>query len=455
MQLFQGIIDIYDGNDAISLNDAWERGVRVILHETSCGTYKKDALYKARKQQALRMGFLWAGYHLVSAEDISAQLKVFLGMEDGSDPRVGMAIDWEESSRGTASADQIREFVQRFNQAMKPRFADRYPILYGRYSILTEDRGINRGDALLGKCALWYARYTNGPLQIPNKTWPGYTLWQFDDEKRKFGAPSVNVLPGADWNRFAGTESELRNRWPFGGAVHGGGLPVQPAAGTVVPPVVQPVGDAVVPPVVQPDGGFAGRVAAIALQEWSFFGSQTYDINGFPTQIGHKESEDGWYQRVGTYWKEGAELDGIDGRNHAWYWSAAFLSWVMRTAGAGARFHYASEDSVCISQAIIDKLNGNPAAGFCGVRLAEEKPAVGDIVCWARQPGITYDNLNGGVYAARCDLVLSVAANQIEIVGGDIGDSVTRRTLTLENGLVKAAAQDGEYLFVLMKNRIV
>ncbi|MGA8655028.1 MAG: DUF2272 domain-containing protein [Chthoniobacterales bacterium] len=443
MNLFQGIIDIFDGNKTIDLNDAWKRGVRVILHEASRGTYKKDALYKARKQQALGMGFLWAGYHLLSAEDIGAQLKAFLAMEDGADPRVGLAIDWEESDRGTASADQIRDFVRRFNEAMKPRYPDRYPIFYARHSILQEDQRIENGDALLGKCPLWYARYTNGPLEIPTKTWPGYTLWQFDDEKRKFGAPSVDVLPGADWNRFQGTESDLRNRWPFSAPANRGALPVQPVDGTGTPPVAQPV------------GSFADHVAAIALQEWSFFGSQTYDISGFPKQVGHKEGEDGWYQRIGAYWKDGAGLDGIDGRNHSWYWSAPFISWIMRSAGAGAQFHYSSEDSVYISQAIIDKRNGNLAAGFWGVRLTEAQAVVGDMVCWARQPGIAYDNLNGGNYEARCDLVVSVGPNQIDVIGGDVGDSVTRRSLALENGLVKEGAQSGEYLFALMKNRIV
>jgi hypothetical protein len=83
MNRFEGIIDICDLNDAINLKDAWNRGVRVILHETSCGTHKKHKLYKERKRQALGLGFLWAGYHLLSAEDIGAQLDMFLTMEAG------------------------------------------------------------------------------------------------------------------------------------------------------------------------------------------------------------------------------------------------------------------------------------------------------------------------------------------------------------------------------------
>src|SRR2546423_11611034 len=158
MNLFQGIIDIYDGNDRIDLDDAWNRGVRAILHQTSRGTYRRDALYAERKKRALDMNFLWAGYHLLSAEDVGDQLKYFLAVEDGSDPRVGLAIDWEKSGKGTATGDQVRDFVGRFNKAMKPRYPDRYPILYGG-NLVREDAGIQAGDTLLARCPLWYVRY--------------------------------------------------------------------------------------------------------------------------------------------------------------------------------------------------------------------------------------------------------------------------------------------------------
>jgi lysozyme len=326
MNIFQGIIDIYDGNTEIDLEDAWKRGVRAILHETSRGLYKKkDRAYLERKKAALDMGFLWAGYHLVSSEDVNEQLKVFLAMEDGSDPRIGMAIDWEKTSKGIASGDQIRELVERFNTTMKPRYPDRYPILYGG-NLIREDEGIQKGDALLAKCPLWYAFLNANPLTnkkypFPRKTWSTYTLWQFDDEKRQHGAPPPNVLPGADWNRFQGTEDDLRNAWPFGGLTAGGVLPVHPLTNEVITAAAPPV------------PGFAGRAAAIALQEWDFWGKQTYDLNGHATLVGHKEMQPGWYERVGIYWDQGVRIHGVDGRNRDWAWSAAFISWVMRTAG--------------------------------------------------------------------------------------------------------------------------
>jgi GH25 family lysozyme M1 (1,4-beta-N-acetylmuramidase) len=442
MNLFQGIIDIYDGNDRIDLDDAWNRGVRAILHQTSRGTYRTDALYAERKKRALDMNFLWAGYHLLSAEDVGDQLNYFLAIEDGSDPRVGLAIDWEKSRKGTATGDQVRDFVGRFNKAMKPRYPDRYPILYGG-NLVREDAGIQAGDTLLAKCPLWYVRYNAaGPIEIPAKTWPTYTLWQFDNEKRKYGGPPSEVLPGADFNRFQGTDAELRSAWPFGGAAGGGALPVDPQTGKVIKPAQAPV------------AGFAGRAISLAIQEWNFFGDQTYDINGHATHVGHKEGEPGWYQRVGTYWKEGVHINGIDGRDDV-PWSAAFISWLMRTAGAGVQFNYSEGHSHYIHPAIIAKRNGDTSAGYWCSRLNEAKPVPGDLLCYARQPGIDYDHQDGGDYKAHTDLVVKVGAGQVEVIGGNVGNSVTRRPIPLdEQGHLVQHVVSGELLFGLMQNRI-
>ncbi len=193
---------------------AWQQGVRAILHETSQGAYKKDTRYRDRKIEALAKGFLWAGYHLLSDEDVDQQLDAFLGMEDGSDPRVALAIDWELSKHGTMSYENVQLFIRRFTDRFKPMYKDRHPMLYAG-KLVRETPGVVSGDALLAKCPLWYARYAHAPYEIPVKTWPTYTLWQFDDENRRYGAPPPTVLPGADWNRFAGTLDDLERAWPF------------------------------------------------------------------------------------------------------------------------------------------------------------------------------------------------------------------------------------------------
>jgi lysozyme len=213
--MFGGIIDIYAEND-IDFDNAWARGVRCILHETGRGLFETDKKYQQRKVVALQKGFLWAGFHLLSAENLEEQLDRFLSLENGGDARVGMAIDWESSQKGTMSFADLRRFIQLFNQRMKPTYPDRYPILYGGYKI-REEKALAAGDSLLTKCPLWYQRYKTAPEGIPVKTWPSYALWQFDNEKRSNGGPPKNVLPGSDWNRFNGTLERLQNAWPFAG----------------------------------------------------------------------------------------------------------------------------------------------------------------------------------------------------------------------------------------------
>jgi predicted chitinase len=208
-----------------------------------------------------------------------------------------------------------------------------------------------------------------------------------------------------------------------------------------------------------PDSGTAGsfgpRAASIALAEWRKFGEQTYDISGHATHIGHKEGETPYYQYVGEYWKYGVNNDTLTGLDHSVPWSAAFISWVMRTAGAGDRFNYSPQHSVYIFRAIKDLLQGKPQAGYYCYQLREWKPQVGDLVCWARREGIDYQHQNGGDYPGHCDVVVEVGADQVQVVGGNVGDSVTKRPLALNaGGFLQAVNQGGENLFGIMRCRL-
>lgn len=198
---------------------------------------------------------------------------------------------------------------------------------------------------------------------------------------------------------------------------------------------------------------FSEKIVATASEEWQYFDRQTYDISGHLTHRGKLEGEDPYYKRIGEYWIEGTQTHGIDGRDHGMPWSAAFISWVMKKAGAGAAFRYSTQHSVYISQAIRDCLNGR-AAGFWGRRLEEYAPKIGDLVCWARQDGIDYGHQASGNYAGHSDIVVEVHADRVEVIGGNVGDSVTKRPLPLVNGFLQQGRHSGELLFALMENRV-
>lgn len=207
-----------------------------------------------------------------------------------------------------------------------------------------------------------------------------------------------------------------------------------------------------IPPVSTLAAGFTANAASIAIDEWHFFGDQRYNRNGGIIHSGHKEGEDGWWQRVGLYWEK-IGRDDLDGRDHDWPWSAAFISWVMRQAGAGNRFSYSSSHATYISKSIRDRNQGNANALYWGYRLNERKPQVGDLVCWDRDPDkvVDYDHQYLGNYSSHTDLVVSVGTDQIDVIGGNVGNSVTRRSLVLTSeGYLAAGEQGGETLFAIM-----
>jgi hypothetical protein len=110
---------------------------------------------------------------------------------------------------------------------------------------------------------------------------------------------------------------------------------------------------------------------------------------------------------------------------------------------------------VYIYQAIRDLLQNNTAAGYWCWRLNELKPKIGDIVCWSRQAGIDYDHQNGGEYKGHCDIVVEVLSNRVNVIGGNVGDSVTRRPLPLNDfGFLRPVTVNSETLFAIMQNRI-
>jgi hypothetical protein len=198
--------------------------------------------------------------------------------------------------------------------------------------------------------------------------------------------------------------------------------------------------------------GFSARAVAAAEAEWRYFGEQTHDEHDRVVKAGHKEDAAALYwDRVRTYWVDGTNTRGLDGRNTDSPWSAAFISWLMRKAGAGHRFRYSTRHAVYISQAIRDSQQQRAEAGYWCYPLDQQKPEVGDLVCFTREDGVTYDQQKGGDYKSHCDLVVEVTDGAASIIGGNIGNSVTLRTLPLNADGYLAPR---ERLFGLMKCRI-
>ena len=176
---------------------------------------------------------------------------------------------------------------------------------------------------------------------------------------------------------------------------------------------------------------FKKRVIDIANGEWALFGYQTIGKNGETIRVGKKENEGGWSQRVRDYWLSVGKF--LDGRDRNVPWSAAFISFVMSKAGGvfGVPFRNASAHNRYIRQYINNRKQGREDEFFVGYRINELAPKPGDLICYGREGEGGYDAT--GSYLSHCDIVVAKRPGEIEAIGGNVGDSVTKRILATDN----------------------
>ena len=131
-------------------------------------------------------------------------------------------------------------------------------------------------------------------------------------------------------------------------------------------------------------------------------------------------------------------------------WSAAFISYVMKTAGAGKDFPYATSHSTYIVKAIQNRLANT--GRFKGYKPEEKPLEVGDLVCAPRSgSGAGYNTT--GAYESHCDLCVAIDKknNQGILVGGNVSDSVSKTYVPLtKDGRVDKTKTSKNY-FVIIK----
>ncbi len=190
-------------------------------------------------------------------------------------------------------------------------------------------------------------------------------------------------------------------------------------------------------------------IVAITQREWQRFGKPVNDDDHLNWD--KPERNDGLWQRVGVYWSVGMNPGSVQshwtgkhdeyGREFSpdedgkYAWSAAFVSYVMRTAGAGQAFPYAADHAVFINVAKRMTLGIDRGWLMNAERPDAYAPAPGDLICYGRDQAasIRYDNLpTAGRFAAHCDIVVAgpkagASPPMISVIGGNVEDAVTMR----------------------------
>lgn len=147
--------------------------------------------------------------------------------------------------------------------------------------------------------------------------------------------------------------------------------------------------------------------------------------------------QDYWSTGAGIRYWENQLADPAFQRDHPW--SAAFISWIMKTAGAGNAFKYSSSHATYI-RAAKDNCVANNDNPFKAYRISEVVPRIGDVVCKSRSgSGATYDNIRPGM-KTHCDIVTGVRPGNIVTVGGNVNNSVAQKVVRTDtDGRIMAA----------------
>lgn len=191
------------------------------------------------------------------------------------------------------------------------------------------------------------------------------------------------------------------------------------------------------------------RVVRVAINEWKGWGEPTIQKDGKQTRKGGFEADKGFSQRVSEYWKIGTGSQ-LTGQDRDVPWSSAFISYIMKKAGAGDKFVYNASHSKYITDSISNRKKGKLNEAFVGYKINEVSPEVGDLVCYSRQSGVGYDTT--GNYKSHCDLVVKKSKNQIEVIGGNVNDSVTKKIVSTDS---KGIVTDKKYnWFTVIKTNI-
>jgi hypothetical protein len=204
------------------------------------------------------------------------------------------------------------------------------------------------------------------------------------------------------------------------------------------------------PPLPYPPSARA-RMLRIALAEWEDWGRIELEPGPARPPSTRAESDPANFPRVLAYWRALPDDEGAVARNRPLYasalagqapgaalwqepfWSAAFVSYVLRGAGVDAReFPPSASHAAYVDALIADALRFPATAPFLPRPPAEYAPRPGDLLCADRSPRAPIADWRqrlaeaGRFRPMHCDIVVEASPGGVAAIGGNVLDAVTR-----------------------------
>ncbi len=138
-------------------------------------------------------------------------------------------------------------------------------------------------------------------------------------------------------------------------------------------------------------------------------------------------------RRIGDYWDNINKNLAYDGCTKK-AWSAVFVSYMMRLAGAKDRFVYNSGHAAYI----YDSFNGGRGLYNSAADISKSFPKLGHLACrgrtenyysWKYSDFLVWSQRKYAFISSHCDIIVDIQGDKITTIGGNLGDQVSKRTL--------------------------
>ena len=195
-------------------------------------------------------------------------------------------------------------------------------------------------------------------------------------------------------------------------------------------------------------------ILTAANKEWEFWGRST------PQKVGHIDDELNFAIYVrDTYCAPLSVRPPLsDIQNDRFFWSAVTISYIVRQAGLKkSEFKFSTMHSQYIREAVKARKDNNKSKAYWGYRITEKEAALapGDIIGCMRtkmshaQAQAFFDATED--YPSHSDIVVAVRPGEADVVGGNVKDSVTKKTVTLD-GSGRISDKSNLWFVVMKKN---
>jgi hypothetical protein len=204
------------------------------------------------------------------------------------------------------------------------------------------------------------------------------------------------------------------------------------------------------------------KLLSAADAEWQYWGKSTWKVGEASPSIAHTDDDPIFAERVIEAYCPlvGDKPSETAIQNDEYVWSAVGMCYLMHAASLSrTEFPFSNKHSRFIRHFVHARKSKDTSAPYWGYWICDPRcPAisVGDIVGYARGEGMTRAKarslLHGeSAYEGHTDIVVAKRDDEIDVIGANVMDSVTKKTLKLKpNGRI---ADPSHCWFVLLKAR--